>query len=491
MKLKQFFPKLRFTDATGDITIKGISDDSRSVSRGDLFFIMERKNFDIYSVLKDIEPKAAAFVSEAAQRRKLEGLVRNKPIIFVKGIKEQFRRTVDMLYGFKKNDFKFIGITGTNGKTTTAYLIYHILNKMKKKAALISTIEYHFGPFRYRASNTTPGFLVLRKLFQKAKQKKIDFIVMEVSSHALEQKRISGIKFSRCIFTNLSREHLDYHKTMDGYFAAKKKLFLNNKSSLAVINTDDIYGKKLFSGLTHRLSFGLKTKAQFKAENISLDKKGAEFNLRVFSKAYPVKTSLLGMPNVFNVLGAMATLYSLGFNLKKIIEAVNSFKPVKGRLERAGEDIFVDYAHTPDALEKVFLTLRDVGYDQIICVFGCGGDRDRTKRSIMGKISSTYAYFTFITSDNPRSEDPVLISSQIESGFFNKNYAVVLDRRKAIFQAIKLFYREKSAGQNKKICLLVAGKGHEDYQIIGNKKILFNDSCTIKEIIRSHKLNNK
>ncbi|MBP7088281.1 MAG: UDP-N-acetylmuramoyl-L-alanyl-D-glutamate--2,6-diaminopimelate ligase [Candidatus Omnitrophica bacterium] len=491
MKLKQLLPKVKFSGKAINTTIRGISDDSRYVSSGDLFFIMERKNFDIYSALKDIEPKIAAFVAETTQQRRLKGLLKNKPIIFVTGVKEHFKRAVDIFYGFKKNNFKFIGITGTNGKTTTAYLIYHILNKMQKKAALIGTIKYHLGSFTCQASNTTPGFLVLRKLFQKAKQKKINFIIMEVSSHAIEQNRISGINFSRCIFTNLSQEHLDYHKTMGKYFAAKKKLFLNNKTSLAIINTDDTYGKKLFSGLSRRLSFGIKAKAQFKADNVILDSKGTKFTLRIFTKTYSVKTSLLGMPNVLNILAAAATLYSLGFSLKKIIEAVASFKPVKGRLEKAAKDIFVDYAHTPDALEKVFLTLRDIGYERIICVFGCGGDRDRSKRSLMGKISSKYAYFTFITSDNPRSEDPVLISSQIESGFFNSNYAVVLDRKKAIFQAIKLFYQEKSIDPNRNVCLLVAGKGHEDYQIIGNKKIFFNDSNSIKEIVRNYKFSNK
>jgi len=490
VRLKELFPKSAVKNESKNIIINGLSDDSRSVSKGDLFFIIERKNFDIYSILKNIEPKVAAFVSDVNSREKIKSLLKYKPVIFVRGIKEHFLKACDLFYGFDKDGFKFIGITGTNGKTTTAYLTYYLLKKLGEKSALISTVKYCTGSFRCKSSYTTPDILTLRKFFQQAAKKEADFVIMEVSSHAIDQERIKGISFSRCVFTNLTHEHLDYHKTMANYFIVKKRLFLNNKSSLAIINTDDVYGKKIFSKLSRRLSYGIKSAAMFRAEDILINKAGSKFILKINKKSYPVKTNLLGKHNILNVLAAITTVYSLGIDIKRIVKAVSSFKTVKGRLERINRDIFVDYAHTPDALERVLFTLKEVGYSKIICVFGCGGDRDKSKRPLMGKIASAQAYFTYITCDNSRSEDPKQICLEIEKGFKAKNYSVVLDRREAIFKAIKLLEQNRFDNQGKRnICLLIAGKGHENYQIIGDRKLAFDDSRVVREIIKSR--NNK
>jgi len=387
-------------------------------------------------------------------------------------------------------NLKIIGITGTNGKTTAAFLIYHLLKKMGQKASLIGTIKYIIGSKAYKAKLTTPGFIDLRKILKKIKDAGSNFVVIEVSSHGLVQGRVKGLNFSRCLFTNLSRDHLDYHKTMKSYFSAKKKLFFPQKGILSLINIDDYYGKKIFRGLKRALSFAIKAPADFRAENIVLGKGGSYFEVASSRKHYSVKTHLCGKYNVLNILGAVGLVSSLGFPLSEAAKAVSSFKPPKGRLEPVASDIFIDYAHTPDALGNALGSLRESGYEKIICLFGCGGDRDRGKRRLMGRIASLKADFTFITSDNPRSEDPSKICFQIKKGFKKKNYLVVVDRRKAIKKGIKFFLKNKvgnpayakaSAGKS---CLLIAGKGHEDYQIIRDKRIPLSDKKVVKQLLK-------
>lgn len=495
MRLKEIFPHLDINSQSGDLKIEGISDDSRFVKRGDIFFIRKRKNFDIFSVLEDIEFKAAAFAGSLDCKSKLKHLIKRKPVIFVKNIQEEFFRAVDIFYGFTRNDLKFIGITGTNGKTTTTFLIYHLLKAMGKKTALIGSIKYIIGSESRKADYTTPDFLALRKILKKIKDKGIHFVVMEVSSHGIIQERTRGIEFSRCVFTNLSRDHLDYHKTMANYFNAKKKLFLRNKKAVALINIDDIYGKKIFRGLNHRLSYGMGLSADFRADNVVLNKNGSQFNLFHLGKSYPVRTYLCGRYNILNILGAISVVSSMGFSLSRAVKFISSFGCVKGRLEQVRRDIFVDYAHTPDALKNVLLTFREIGYQKIICVVGCGGDRDSGKRRLMGRAAAAGADFTFITSDNPRSEDPLEICRQIEKGFNENNYSIVLNRKKAIEKAVRLLTKANSGfsrkGEFNRSCILVAGKGHEDYQIIGDKKVPFKDSGVIKACLSGDKNKSK
>lgn len=480
MKLKHIFPHLKSNSQLGALEVKGISDDSRFLNKGDLFFVIKRKRFDIFSVLRDIEPKVSVFVGDLSSGKKIKNLIQHKPIILVKDIQKEFFRVADLIYGFKKSGLKIIGVTGTNGKTTTAYLIYHILKEMGKSVSLISTVRYHIGTKTYKGYHTTPDFLTLRKIFKKIKKKNGHFVVMEVSSHAIVQKRIRGIDFLRCVFTNLSRDHLDYHKTIKNYFDVKKKLFLDNKKIFSVINTDDSYGRKIFKMLPHKLSYGIKRAADCRAYNINLDKRGSRFNLVIAGKSYPVTTDLCGRHNILNILAAVGVVFSLRFPLAKVVKSISHFRPVEGRFEPVTDDIFIDYAHTPDALRKVLLSLREVGYKKIICLFGCGGERDKGKRKTMGRIACRYADFSFITSDNPRNEDPLKICRQVKEGFKKRNYSLVVDRREAIKKAIELFYKNKIE-LHKDICLLVAGKGHEDYQIIGNQRIPFKDREVIRE----------
>ena len=477
MRVRDIFSNLDLDSRTAGLKIKDISDDSRLLRKGDMFFIRERKNFDIFSILSNAEKKAAVFVGAIKNKSKILSKIQHKPIVFVDDVDRVFYSAVNKFYGFDKSDFTFIGVTGTNGKTTTTHLIYHLLKKLGKKVALIGTVNYIVGDKTYKADFTTPNFLILRKIFNKAKKHGCKFIVMEVSSHGIDQGRIDDIDFSRCIFTNLSRDHLDYHKTMKNYFTAKMKLFKNSKNALFIINKDDFYGRKILSRSRNHLSYGITRQSDFTASDIRFTKDGSYFSLKRHSGYLQTKTALLGKHNVLNILAAIATLDSLGFSFKKVINFVSTFKGVDGRLERVASDVFIDYAHTPDALSNILFTLRESGHKRIVCVFGCGGQRDKGKRKIMGKIASSLADFSFITADNPRNEDLNKICKQIEGGFEKNNYFIALDRKEAIKKAL-LFKK-----RHKECCVIIAGKGHEDYQIIGDKKIPFKDKDVIKELM--------
>ncbi|MDP2922916.1 MAG: UDP-N-acetylmuramoyl-L-alanyl-D-glutamate--2,6-diaminopimelate ligase [Candidatus Omnitrophota bacterium] len=478
MKIKDFFPRIKTKKEIAELVVTGISDDSRLIKNGDIFFIKERENFDIFSILKAIEDKVAVFIAEDKTKGKIERLNIKKPIIFVKNINKYFQTAADRFYGFNKSNFTFIGIAGTKGKTTTAYLIYHLLRKLSQKVSLISTIEYLVGDRAYEARNTTPDYLTLRKIFNEIKDSGARFVVMEVSSHGIQQHRIEGIDFSRCVFTNLKREHLDYHKTMQSYFNVKKSFFTKNKRSTGIINIDDPYGIKIIRRLRKKISYGINSKASLCAKNMHFDKNGIRFELFSDKETFPVTTSILGRHNVYNILAAIGAVFSLGFPLRDIIKFITSFRGVEGRLEEIAPGIFVDYAHTADSLEKALSAVKDIGYEKVICVFGCGGNRDAGKRKIMGRVASKLADFTVITSDNPRGENPLSICAQIKKGFESRNYSIIADRKEAIREALKLKIKHAN------YCLLVAGKGHENCQIVGNKRIPFKDSNVIRELIK-------
>ena len=478
MRLKEIFKNLSIDS---NLEIKDLSVDPRCIFKDTLFFIKGGKNFDIFSILNSINKEnVSVFVASYKDKDKLIDLIKDKPVIFVKDIDREIKRISNLFYGFDNKYFKCIAITGTNGKTTTATLIWYLLKKLNKRASLISTVKYCIKDKELQALYTTPDYILLRKIFKEIKEANDEFVVMEASSHGIEQNRLEGIKFLRCIFTNLSRDHLDYHKTMTNYFNAKRKLFITNKNAIPIINIDDFYGRKLIREFKNSIAYGTRFSCDFFAKNIVLYKDRTEFDLLYKNNLYHIKSILLGRHNVLNILAAIACVSSLGFDIRDFIEFIISFKGADGRLEKVIEDIFVDYAHTPDALKKVLTTLREIGYKRIICVFGCGGNRDKGKRKMMGKIASFYADFSFVTSDNPRKEDPKVICRQIITGFKKDNYKVILDRYEAIKSAIKFYFDNK-----KDTCILIAGKGHEDYQIIEDKKIPFKDKEVVKEIIKN------
>ncbi|MCK9615301.1 MAG: UDP-N-acetylmuramoyl-L-alanyl-D-glutamate--2,6-diaminopimelate ligase [Candidatus Omnitrophica bacterium] len=479
MELKKILPNQKLNKNISTLSIKNINDDSRKAAPGDAFFVLEGKAFDIFSVLKSIEGKVSCFIASHKNKKEVLNCNLQAPVIFVNNIDDVYRKAVDIFYGFDTRNFKFIGITGTKGKTTTAFLLYHLFGSLKQNASLLGTIKYIIGKKEYEATHTTPDYLRSRKIFSEIKKQNSKYIIMEVSSHGIEQQRVSGINFSRCVFTNLSREHLDYHKTMSNYFAAKENFFLQNKKSLSIINKNDKYGLKLIRQASKAITYAIDSKADFTAKNITVNKSGIQFQLYYKGKKYCVESTLLGRHNISNILAAIATTFSLGFSLDDIIKYIGTFKGVEGRLQEVSNGIFIDYAHSPDSLRKALSALKDIGYKKIICLFGCGGNRDKGKRKIMGSIACKLADFTFITSDNPRHENPLSICKQIESGFSSKKYVLIPDRKEAIKKAVKMKSCEPDA------CLIIAGKGHENYQIIGDKKFPFKDSEIVKSCIKA------
>ncbi|MEI8349711.1 MAG: UDP-N-acetylmuramoyl-L-alanyl-D-glutamate--2,6-diaminopimelate ligase [Candidatus Omnitrophota bacterium] len=476
MTLRQIFTHRTFSDRLMNLKVQGISDDSRLVRRGDMFFVIERNNFDILSVLKTIEYKVAVFVASRRHRAAIECLDIHVPVLFVEDAQEALYRAADAFYGFDPADFIFIGVTGTKGKTTIAYCVYHMLKQLGERVSLIGTVRYIIGNRSYAATHTTPDYLTLRKLCKESKDARCKYIIMEVSSHAIVQKRIQGIHFKACIFTNMSREHLDYHKTMKHYFEAKKQLFIDNSDACMTVNGDDAYGRKLLAQFKNASSYGIIHPAVYRARVPRVTKSGIAFDIMHGKEAFPINCSLLGRHNIYNILAATASVCALGFRLADVAEKLSSFCGVEGRLQEVVPDVFVDYAHTPDSLKKALDTLKDIGYKKVICVFGCGGNRDKGKRKIMGSVAASRADFTFITSDNPRNEDPREICHSIAKGFSNRNYAITVDRREALGKALSLKTKYIDC------CVLVAGKGHEDYQIVGTKRIVFKDSNIICEL---------
>jgi len=388
---------------------------------------------------------------------------------------------------------RLIGVTGTNGKTTTTYLIKHLLESssptLRGKVGLIGTIEYMIGAEKFPATHTTPESLELHKLFAAMVDRECTHVVMEVSSHSLHQDRVYGLNFAAAVFTNLTQDHLDYHGTMAEYFAAKKILFDNLTSSgRAITNADDASGLKIVQGTKAPvLTYGAVSTADVSANDISLSMNGTHFALRYRDRAVAMQSPLVGRFNVLNILAACSVGFAFDISPDAMQRSVLSMGSVPGRFEKIlspqGWHAIVDYAHSPDALEKCLKTIRDVlpagRPHKIITVFGAGGDRDKTKRPLMGKAVDTLSDVVVVTSDNPRTEEPKAIIGNVLEGIGRReNLFVEPDRRAAIAKALSL----ANAGD----VVLIAGKGHEDYQIIGTVKHHFSDREVVQEFIAAH-----
>ncbi len=400
-------------------------------------------------------------------------------------------------YNNPSGDICLVGITGTNGKTTIAYLLESIFKTAGFCTGVTGTVNYRYGDNVLPASHTTPESLDLQRILRGMADAGVTHVVMEVSSHAIDLKRIDGCEYDVGIFTNLSREHLDYHHTMEEYFTAKKRFFTGmSNGKVAVINADDPWGIKLLNEIkTPSVTFGIGGLYDVSSSDFELSIDGIKADIKVSNGVFPVSSALVGKFNLYNILAAVAAATSLGVSEQYIRSGILKLRNVPGRLERVSETgespVFVDYAHTGDALEKVLENLSDFKKGRIITVFGCGGDRDRTKRPVMGKIASSLSDLAVVTSDNPRTEDPAGILREVEAGigadsrkyspedivngFDEKGYLVIDDRRAAIELAISV------AGRSD--IVLVAGKGHEDYQIVGTRKIPFDDKTVVKETL--------
>lgn len=485
MKLKKLLKDIPIKEIRGcsDILITGICSNSKFVSPGNLFIARRglHEHGEKY-IAEAIASGAIAIATDIANP-------------FLKNITQIIHPDVALIegmlaanyYQFPSDELFMVAITGTNGKTTTSFLVKHLLDRLKKPSGLIGTIEYIMGSHRYPATRTTPDVISNHKMLREMVLQNCKACVMEVSSHALTQNRVENIHFDVSIFTNLTLDHLDYHETMEAYAHAKNKLFLTcnkkkERKKIAVINADSPWSAKIIEGSTFEiLTYGIESNGSIdvKAENIQLSKESTLFNLIYHGKSYPCKSYLTGRFNVYNYLAAISVGLAKGESVEKLIDIMSTAKSPSGRLEPVPNEInrtiYVDFAHSDDALKNVLETLNELKTKRIITVFGCGGDRDSTKRPKMGAIAEKFSDFTIVTSDNPRSENPEIICKDICKGFIQqKNYEIVVDRMEAIQRAIDLSHEGD--------IILIAGKGHEAYQIFAHHTIEFDDRKVVLEI---------
>jgi len=474
MELKELLNKSGLNcpeGATGIVT--GLSYDSRKVEKGHLFFALKGVHADGHDFLKEVRSRGAL---AAIVERKLP---LDLPQIETGSMAETMAKVSDIFFGHPAGRIPVIGITGTNGKTTTTYLIEDLFRAQGKVSGIMGTINYRLGKSIEAAPNTTPLSIDVQNFISQALAKGASCVVMEVSSHALMLHRVDFVKFRVGVFTNLTQDHLDFHKDMESYYQAKAKLFQDPETK-CVINLDDPYGERLLKSRPDGLSYGFSSRAKLRAENRELSLDGIRFELIFPSgRKAQVSTNLMGEHNIFNCLSAAGALIAFGVSEGDIVKGLNLPHNVPGRLERieTGQDfvVVVDFAHTHDALEKVIKALRQTNPKRILTLFGAGGDRDRTKRPKMGRVATDLSDFVYVTSDNPRSENPLNIINDIKSGISTNNYLAIPEREEAIRRII--------SDARKGDILLLAGKGHEEYQIIGNTKYPFSDQAMAKKFL--------
>lgn len=484
MKLSELIKSLPHKCDIGDteIPIHGITYDSRKVGPGFLFAAIKGEHLDGSRFVHDAVKRGATAILAESETSSV-GIAQ----IVVPDVREAMAKLAASFYGEPCNDMTLIGVTGTNGKTTTTYLAESILRAAGFSVGVVGTINYRYGDKTFNTPHTTPESPDLQKIFKEMADNGATHCVMEVSSHGLAQKRILGARIAGGVFTNLTQDHLDYHRTMEEYFASKSKLFTDfvaqEKNGFAVINVDDQWGRQLSQRVGGKIfRYSLSSDAEIKPAQVAYSEKGIEAVVNTPIGNIKISSSLMGAYNLQNIMAAVGVGIGLGLDRQAVENGIVNLKKVPGRLERIVSDdgfqAVVDYAHTGDALERVLSTMRPLTKGRLITLFGCGGDRDRGKRPIMGEIATRLSDFTIITSDNPRSEDPLEIIKEIERGIKNGvkgSYTTISDRHEAIRYAIGM-----AAPQD---IILVAGKGHEDYQIIGDKKIHFDDTEEIKKAI--------
>jgi len=463
-----------------DLEIKGITSNSQEIRKGFLFVAIKGNRQDGNDYIPEAVSRGAGII---VVEKKFPRIKVPPKVVFliVNDCRKFFAQATHNFYGTPSNKIKVIGITGTNGKTTVSYLIEAMAKEAGDDCGVIGTINYRFKNRITLAKNTTPGAGELQGMLKKMLSQKVKYCAMEVSSHALDQDRVAGINFSYAIFTNLTQDHLDYHQNLEKYFLAKTKLFCALPAvAKAIINNDDPYSRRL-KRLTRAkvLTYGIRNRSEIMAKKINFGLHSTEFSLVAPNFNIRLKTNLVGSYNVYNILAAVAWGMVEKLPMRKIKSAIEKFKNVPGRLERVycaqGLNILVDYAHTPDALLNVLGALRPLVKGKIFVIFGCGGERDKLKRPLMGKVATELADYAIITSDNPRSENPIKIIKDIVKGIEKSNYCLISDRKKAIRKGLSLI--------NNHDCLLIAGKGHENYQILKDKVLSFNDRKVVCECL--------
>ncbi len=450
-----------------------IKTNSRKVKPGDTFVAIKGFTVDGHDYIEDaIKAGATKIVCEHGSYS-VETLV-------VPSTKEWVQKYIVDNYKDEVNKLRIIGVTGTNGKTTTCFLTYQALKKLGVNAAYMGTIGFYYGDTKYELNNTTPEILDLYSYFIEALEQGVTDVVMEVSSHSLCEKRVEGLEFSEVAFTNLTEDHLDYHKTMENYLNAKLLILKQiKKDGVVIVNNDDDYGKYFEVGNYKTLGY---SGDNYKILDYSQTDKGTLISFMVDGKKYEIETNLRSKFNVYNYLTCLALLNNLGFSIDEIAEVTKSIYPPKGRCEQIsvnGGEAVIDYAHTPDAVDKIISAFLENKKGKVITIVGCGGDRDPLKRPIMGNIASEKSDYVIFTSDNPRTEDPKAILEDIIKGVRKDNYEVEIDRPTAIRKGLDMI------GKND--VLLILGKGHEDYQIIGHTKHHLDDAEEVRKYLEAHK----
>ncbi len=471
MKVKNLLCNIEYKLLQGsvDTEFKKVEYDSRKVSENDAFLCITGFKTDGHKyALNAVKSGASVIFCE----KEIEGIDENVTVIKFENTRKALAHIAAEFYGRPSERMNVVGVTGTNGKTTTTFLIKSVLDKIGHKTGIIGTIENRIGDEVIPTERTTPESLELQELFKRMADEGCKDVVMEVSSHALDLHRVDEIRYNIGIFTNLTQDHLDYHITMENYKIAKSLLFERCLSS--VINIDDEAGDFMVSKSKGRvITFAIDKKADLQAENIHISADGVKFTLDYEGEEYPVSLNTPGKFSIYNALGAIGACILMGIDMNTIIEGLSKNKGVSGRFQtvrsKRGFNAIVDYAHTPDGLENILKTAKEFVKGRIITVFGCGGDRDRTKRPIMGEIAGIYSDYCVITSDNPRTEDPARILDDVEPGTKKSGceYIKIVDRREAINYAVKMA-KEGDV-------VVVAGKGHENYQIFADKTIHFDD----------------
>jgi UDP-N-acetylmuramoyl-L-alanyl-D-glutamate--2,6-diaminopimelate ligase len=484
MLLKELLREIQVSRIEGDVDkpIDAIYYDSRRVTPGSLFFCIEGFRFDGH----DFAVEAVSKGAHAVVLRKDVPLSQHVTKVFVEDTRLAMALMSRAFYGYPARDIPIIGVTGTNGKTTVTYLIKSILEEEGKKVGLIGTIANMIGSKMLPAERTTPESIDLQKLFKDMQDEGVDAIVMEVSSHSLSLKRVAGVEFEVGVFTNLTQDHLDFHHTLEEYREAKAKLFLQSRQ--AVINIDDETGRMFAERVQGQLwTYGISRTAQVFARDIEITSRGVSFQLFLPGESSMVSLNIPGLFSVYNALAAATACHALGVPVRHIKAGLEKVKGVPGRFEllNTGTEysVIIDYAHTPDGLENVLKTARDFTKGRVITVFGCGGDRDPSKRPIMGEVAGKYSDFCVITSDNPRNEEPMAIIQQIIPGIEKTTcpYVVIEDRREAIAYALN----HGRAGD----VIILAGKGHETYQILKNNQVIhFDEREVVAELLGKEKI---